>query len=142
MKNTLLLLAFTFGMTTAATRAASAQTMPVVIRNCNNPDIGNTNIFSTPVVITWNPCLAVQADAVSPGASAFFFAHEMCHASLRTPSEPMADRCAAAQVGPAVAAAAVRYFLTVAPTYPYLPAYGTAYDRANRIAEAAGLPRP
>ena len=137
MKNKLFLLGI-LALATAA--AAHAQMPPVIVQNCNNPDIGNTNIFVTPAVITWNPCQAAQLDSISPGVSGFFFAHELCHVSLRTLSEDAADRCAAAQVGPAVAAAAIQYFLQVAPVYPYLPAYGTAYDRAQRIAQSAGLP--
>jgi hypothetical protein len=115
---------------------------PIVMQNCGNADIGNTNIFVVPAVIIWNPCLAAQADSISPGTSQFFFAHEMCHASLRTANEAAADICAAQNVGPAAAAAAVRYFLIIAPSYPYLPQYGTAYDRARRIAAGAGLPSP
>jgi hypothetical protein len=138
MKRNLLTLTFTL---LVAALSAHAQA-PIVVYNCQISDIGNTNIFANPAVVTWNPCRAQQADAISPGASAFFYAHEMCHATAHSGSEPAADICAAANVGPAVAQAAIRYFMIVAPTYPYLPQYGTAYDRVRRIAAAAGIPSP
>lgn len=78
-----------------------------------------------------------------PGASRFFLVHEYGHLAMRSREEAVADEWAARQLAQVpgergTLRAAVSYFVEEGTLFD--PNYGTGFDRAWRVARAAGIP--
>ena len=83
-----------------------------------------------------------EIDARRPGASRFFLVHEYGHLAMRTREEAAADEWAAKQLAMVRAErgtlrAILSYFVDEGALFD--PVYGTGFDRALRIARAAGI---
>jgi hypothetical protein len=81
-------------------------------------------------------------DARHPGASRFFLIHEYGHLAMRTREEAIADEWAAKQLasvpgGRSILQAVLLHFADHGALFD--PLYGTGFDRALRIARAAGI---
>ena len=77
-----------------------------------------------------------------PGASRFFLVHEYGHLAMRTREEAVADEWAAKQLAMVPAErgtlrAVLSYFVDEGTLFD--PLYGTGFDRALRVARAAGI---
>jgi hypothetical protein len=77
-----------------------------------------------------------------PGASRFFLVHEYGHLAMRTREEAVADEWAAKQLAMVPAErgtlrAVLSYFVDQGMLFD--PLYGTGFDRALRVARAAGI---
>ena len=84
-----------------------------------------------------------KIDALHPGASRFFLIHEYGHLAMRTREEAVADEWAAKQLAAVPAErntlrAVLLHFVDQGTFFD--PLYGTGFDRALRIARAAGIP--
>ena len=83
-----------------------------------------------------------EIDARHPGASRFFLIHEYGHLAMRTREEAVADEWAAKQLAavPAERGTLRAVLLTFRRSGAFFdPLYGTGFDRALRIARAAGI---
>jgi hypothetical protein len=83
-----------------------------------------------------------EIDARRPGASRFFLIHEYGHLAMRTREEAVADQWAAKQLAMVPAErrtlrAVLSYFVDQGALFD--PFYGTGFDRALRVARAAGI---
>lgn len=83
-----------------------------------------------------------EIDARHPGASRFFLIHEYGHLAMRTREEAVADEWAAKQLAAVPAErstlrAVLLHFVDQGVFFD--PLYGTGFDRALRIARAAGI---
>jgi hypothetical protein len=83
-----------------------------------------------------------EIDTRHPGASRFFLVHEYGHLAMRTREEAVADEWAAKQLAMVPAErgtlrAVLFYFVEVGTLFD--PLYGTGFDRALRVARAAGI---
>jgi hypothetical protein len=83
-----------------------------------------------------------EIDARCPGASRFFLVHEYGHLAMRTREEVVADEWAAKQLAMVPAErgtlrAAILYFVDEGSLFD--PLYGAGFDRALRVARAAGI---
>jgi len=83
-----------------------------------------------------------QIDARHPGASRFFLIHEYGHLAMRTREEAVADEWAAKQLAAVPAErstlrAIILHFVDQGAIFD--PLYGTGFDRAMRVARAAGI---
>jgi len=83
-----------------------------------------------------------EIDARRPGASRFFLVHEYGHLAMRTREEAVADEWAAKQLARVPAEqgtlrAVLFYFVDEGKVFD--PLYGTGFDRALRVARAAGI---
>jgi hypothetical protein len=83
-----------------------------------------------------------EIDSRSPGASRFFLVHEYGHLALRTREEAVADEWAAKQLAMVPAErgtlrAVISYFVGEGALFD--PLYGNGFDRALRVASAAGV---
>ncbi len=83
-----------------------------------------------------------KIDALHPGASRFFLIHEYGHLAMRTREEAVADEWAAKQLagvpsGRNTLWAVLLHFVDQGALSD--PLYGTGFDRALRIARAAGI---
>jgi len=83
-----------------------------------------------------------EIDSLRPGASRFFLVHEYGHLALRTREEAVADRWAAKQLAMVPSEMgtlrAVLFYFVDEGTF-FDPLYGTGFDRALRVARAAGI---
>ena len=84
-----------------------------------------------------------EIDSRRPGASRFFLVHEYGHLAMRTREEAVADEWAAKQLAMVPAEegtlrAVLSYFVDEGTLFD--PLYGTGFDRALRVARAAGIP--
>jgi hypothetical protein len=84
-----------------------------------------------------------EIEARRPGASRFFLVHEYGHLVMRTREEAVADEWAAKQLATLPAEqgtlrAVLSYFVDEGMLFD--PLYGTGFDRARRVARAAGIP--
>lgn len=83
-----------------------------------------------------------EIDTRHPGASRFFLVHEYGHLAMRTREEAVADEWAAKQLASVPAERgtlrAVLFYFADAGTL-FDPLYGTGFDRALRVARAAGI---
>ena len=83
-----------------------------------------------------------EIEARHPGASRFFLIHEYGHLAMRTREEAVVDEWAAKQLaavpgGRITLRAAILHFVDQGALFD--PLYGTGFDRALRIARAAGI---
>jgi hypothetical protein len=83
-----------------------------------------------------------EIDIRHPGASRFFLVHEYGHLAMRTREEAVADEWAAKQLAMVPAErgtlrAVLSYFVDQGMLFD--PLYGTGFDRALRVARAAGI---
>ena len=83
-----------------------------------------------------------EIDARHPGASRFFLIHEYGHLAMRTREEAVADEWAAKQLAAVPAErstlrAVLLHFVDQGAFFD--PLYGTGFDRALRVARAAGI---
>src|SRR3984893_17741153 len=83
-----------------------------------------------------------EIDARHPGASRFLLIHEYGHLAMRTREEAVADEWAAKQLAMVPAErdtlrAVLSYFVDQGMLFD--PLYGTGFDRALRVARAAGI---
>jgi hypothetical protein len=83
-----------------------------------------------------------EIEARHPGASRFFLVHEYGHLAMRTREECVADEWAAEQLAMVPAErgtlrAVLFYFVDEGTLFD--PLYGTGFDRALRVARAAGI---
>jgi hypothetical protein len=83
-----------------------------------------------------------EIDTRRPGASRFFLVHEYGHLAMQTREEAVADEWAAKQLAMVPAErgtlrAVIFYFVDEGRLFD--PLYGTGYDRALRVARAAGI---
>ncbi|MBV8375564.1 MAG: hypothetical protein JO279_01020 [Verrucomicrobia bacterium] len=83
-----------------------------------------------------------EIDARRPGAARFFLVHEYGHLAMRSREEAVADEWAAKQLSMVPAErgtlrAVIAYFVDEGTLFD--PAYGTGFDRALRVARAAGI---
>jgi hypothetical protein len=83
-----------------------------------------------------------EIEARRPGASRFFLVHEYGHLAMRSREEAVADEWAAEQLGKVPAErgtlrAVLSYFVDEGMLFD--PLYGTGFDRALRVARAAGI---
>jgi hypothetical protein len=84
-----------------------------------------------------------EIETRQPGASRFFLVHEYGHLAMRSREEAVADEWAAKQLAMVPAErdtlrAVVAYFVDEGTLFD--PNYGTGFDRAWRVARAAGIP--
>lgn len=87
LKKTLVAISMAVAMLALPLTGLAQGRITVVVDN-TIPDIGITQLTEWGAVIRWNTWAASQ---VGPQVSAFFFQHEMGHATLRTASEDEAD---------------------------------------------------
>lgn len=83
-----------------------------------------------------------EIDLRHPGASRFFLVHEYGHLAMHTREEAVADEWAAKQLAMVPAErgtlrAVLSYFVEEGTLFD--PLYGTGFDRALRVAKAAGI---
>src|SRR5271165_5524256 len=100
------------------------------------------NVFYPNGAIFLCPEREREIDARHPGASRFFLIHEYGHLAMRTREEAIADEWAAKQLasvpaGRAILRAVLLHFVDDGALFD--PLYGTGFDRALRIARAAGI---
>jgi hypothetical protein len=84
-----------------------------------------------------------EIETRQPGASRFFLAHEYGHLAMRSREEAVADEWAAKQLAMVPSErgtlrAVLSYFVDQGTLFD--PNYGTGFDRAWRVARAAGIP--
>jgi hypothetical protein len=83
-----------------------------------------------------------EIDARRPGAARFFLVHEYGHLAMRSREEAVADEWAAKQLAMVRAERgtlrAVLFYFVDEGTF-FDPSYGTGFDRALRVARAAGI---
>jgi hypothetical protein len=84
-----------------------------------------------------------EIETRQPGASRFFLVHEYGHLAMRSREEAVADEWAAKQLamipsGRGTLRAVLSYFVDEGTLFD--PIYGTGFDRAWRVARAAGIP--
>ncbi len=85
-----------------------------------------------------------EIEARHPGASRFFLIHEYGHLAMRTREEAVADEWAAKQLAAVPAErgtlrAVLLHFIDQGALFD--PLYGTGYDRALRVVQAADIAR-
>jgi hypothetical protein len=88
------------------------------------------------------PERAREIDSEHPGASRFFLVHEYGHLAMHSREEAVADEWAAKQLATVPAErgtlrAVISYFVEKGELFD--PLYGTGFDRALRVARAAGI---
>jgi hypothetical protein len=84
-----------------------------------------------------------EIETRQPGAARFFLVHEYGHLAMRSREEAVADEWAAKQLAMVPAErgtlrAVLSYFVDEGTLFD--PNYGTGFDRAWRVARAAGIP--
>ena len=100
------------------------------------------NVFYPSGAIFLCPEREREIDARHPGASRFFLIHEYGHLAMRTREEAVADEWAAKQLAAVPAErstlrAVLLHFVDQGVFFD--PLYGTGFDRALRVARAAGI---
>jgi len=97
-------------------------------------------------VIIYCQAAANQLNAQWPGAGHFYYVHEYGHIALQTADEAQADCWAARELrnapgGEQTLDAAIRHFIA-RQNEPVHPRYGPMLQRAQRVANCAGLSMP
>ncbi|MEA2325523.1 MAG: O-acetyl-ADP-ribose deacetylase [Thermoanaerobaculia bacterium] len=116
-----------------------------VVENCNATG-GDIAVARPGPMIIYCQARADQLNAQFPGAGHFYYVHEFGHVALNTADEARADCWAAQQLrnvqnGRQVLDAALRHFVS-RQNEPVHPRYGPMLQRAQRIANCAGIPMP
>jgi len=137
----------------AVQRSQGQWAPPAALRNV--PVLVDCNITRHGVAVSLQPTLFYRSGAIflcssrereidvrRPGASRFFLVHEYGHLAMRTRDEAVADEWAAKQLAMVPAErgtlrAVLSYFVDEGTLFD--PAYGTGFDRALRVARAAGV---
>ncbi len=125
---------------------AALRNVPV-LADCNRTRHGvgaslQPTLFYPSGAIFLCPSREREIDARRPGVSRFFLVHEYGHLAMRTRDEAVADEWAANQLAMVPAErgtlrAVLSYFVDEGTLFD--PFYGTGFDRALRVARAAGI---
>ncbi len=147
----ILVLAFVVGITTGLS-AAVAQWSPSgalaqvpVVENCAATG-GDIAVARPGPAIIYCQVAANQLNAQWPGVGHFYYVHEFGHIALQTADEARADCWAAQQLrdvenGRQILNTAIRHFIS-RQNEPVNPRYGPMLQRAQRVANCAGIPMP
>jgi hypothetical protein len=140
-------LAFTTGPTSAIAQWApsGALAQVPVVENCAATG-GDIAVVRPGPTIIYCQAAADQLNAQWPGAGHFYYVHEFGHIALQTLDEARADCWAAQQLrstpnGRQTLDAAIRHFVA-RQNEPIHPRYGPMLQRAQRVANCAGIPMP